>query len=231
MKMSILPSELYEIIIGYIPIPCYTRMRLTCKDWWKFVEKSDYSEVLRFIRVISNTPEWSMDKDNACIADDGKIIKYQKFQHPFNAEFINIEHKYMYHNQHLYDIYRQHIIHEITNTYGDFKLCRTYMKVNDTRVLHFGGIASHIIQADEKIIIATLLGIFQYTGHHWEQISEFDSNLHVKKNISYRKHENTITLIKDNIELGIIKLLTSDFAFGSTYFVMKMDKLYFWHYE
>src|SRR5579872_1402223 len=54
--MSILPSEIYNIIISYIPIEQYYKIRGVCCDWYYMVETSPYCEVLKFIRMISNSP-------------------------------------------------------------------------------------------------------------------------------------------------------------------------------
>lgn len=238
--MSIFPIELYEIIIGYIPIPCYGRIRLICKDWTTIVEQSDYIEVIRFIRTLNKTPVFidECDIDIRLTYYNGHIIvKSLNTENLAGLHFI--EYKLTYHDKQFYKIDRT-VIHEINNIYGRFTLYHRCLCINGEFTIMFPGIGSHIIQADTEIIITTSSGLYGYNKYNdtWYFIQPIDENLHTKKNMKYRKNGHTIIIIKNDVELGTISLSSSDFGFGPTYFVMsnasfqdKTDKLFFWDYE
>lgn len=232
---DILPIEVIFIIIEYISTKNYNIIRNVCKIWYEFVENSNYQEILKFIRMIQQRPNCIHYWHNATISFyDGKVMfTIGEYINNIRTErYIYVcDPNIQYSNTSLTRITDKHnIIHKINN---NFILNDTYMTINGNIKLYFsGGYGSHIIKSnDNDIVISTSEGILQYDkiNNEWLILSKFDENLHIKDNISYRKDNNKILFIKNNIHIGSIILLTNKFGFGPNYFVCyKNDKVSIW---
>lgn len=233
---SLLPIELHEYIISYCSYQVYTDIRLVCKTWWEIIEKSSYSEILSFVRIIMSTPEYNVNWKDGDIVYNTGVIHKEPPPSSGNSKWQPMDKRkyYIYRKQtmkHISLFGGKSYIDKIVNSHGTFKLLNMNMSINDVKTDIFCGLGSHIIQADnDTITTATSECLHSYDKllDKWHCDSIINPSIHMRRHIWYQKHNNSIIFIKNGITIGTVFLPTSKFGFGPTYFAMKTDKIYFW---